>query len=276
MEKQQLIIFTDLDGTFLSHQDYSYLALNQVLPMIREQDIPLVFCSSKTRKEIDRLRREIGNHHPFIVENGGAVLWPEYYFPAADTRTRRLGEYRVLELGTPRAQLLAVLQSIRTELGAPIRSFADMTAEELAEASGLPLDTALMAMEREYDEPFEILTLDGSVTSQVITRIEQAGLNCTRGGRYWHILGDNDKGKACRLLRERFRQRYSQMITIGLGDSANDLPMLQVVDFPVLVKRADGTYDAAIIDALPKILLADGVGPEGWAQAILPLLANFG
>jgi mannosyl-3-phosphoglycerate phosphatase len=275
MEKKQLIIFTDLDGTFLRHQDYSYSALNQVLPIIRERDIPLVFCSSKTRKEIERLRREIENHHPFIVENGGAVFWPEGYFPAADTTTRRQGEYLVLELGTPRAQLLAVLQSIRTESGAPIRSFADMTAEELVEASGLPLDTAQMAMEREYDEPFEVLTLDGSVTAQVITRIEQAGLNCTRGGRYWHILGDNDKGKACRLLKERFRQRYFQMITIGLGDSANDLPMLQVVDFAVLVKRADGTYDAAIMDALPEILLADGVGPEGWAQAILPLLANF-
>lgn len=49
---RKIIIFTDLDGTLLDVV-YSYHAANEALHSIREQDIPLVICSSKTRAEIE-------------------------------------------------------------------------------------------------------------------------------------------------------------------------------------------------------------------------------
>ncbi len=276
MEKRQLVIFTDLDGTFLGHHDYSHAKLDPVLPVIRDLKIPLVYCSSKTRAEMEKLREETGNHHPFIVENGGAVFWPSGYFPQAEGNNEKRDGYHLLELGIPRVKLLQELNRIRTVLGAPIRSFADMTAWDLAESSGLSVEAARLAREREYDEPFEIMTQDSSIHARVAEQIARTGLNCTRGGRYWHILGNNDKGKACRFLMEMFRMLYPSMITAGFGDSANDLPMLQAVDLPILVKRGDGTYDPQIRNSLSGVILAEGVGPEGWARAVQPLLSRFG
>ena len=51
-------------------------------------------------------------------------------------------------------------------------------------------------------------------------------------------LDDNDKGKAVRALKELYSEKFLEIKTIGLGDSLNDLPMLEAVDVPVLVKRA--------------------------------------
>ena len=77
-----LVIFTDLDGTLLDAA-YSFLPAAPALEAVRRTSVPLVICSSKTRREIESYRIRLGNHDPFIAENGGAVYVPEGYFPAA-------------------------------------------------------------------------------------------------------------------------------------------------------------------------------------------------
>ena len=59
---------------------------------------------------------------------------------------------------------------------------------------------------------------------------------------------------------------------IGIGDSLNDLPMLQVVDRPVLVQKPGGGYDPDI--ELPGLIRAPGIGPAGWNHAVLDLLSS--
>ncbi|HEY4579910.1 MAG TPA: HAD-IIB family hydrolase, partial [Candidatus Acidoferrales bacterium] len=66
-----MIVFTDLDGTLLDYHTFSWTAANEALAEIERRRVPLVFCTSKTRAEIEALRRKIGNAHPFISENGG-------------------------------------------------------------------------------------------------------------------------------------------------------------------------------------------------------------
>ncbi len=46
------IIFTDLDGTLLD-EDHSINKTKPTLKQIKALDIDIVFCSSKTRKEIE-------------------------------------------------------------------------------------------------------------------------------------------------------------------------------------------------------------------------------
>ena len=95
--------------------------------------------------------------------------------------------------------------------------------------------------------------------------IELRDLNYTVGGRYHHIMGNNDKGKAVDILTGLYR-KTGELKTIGLGDSLNDLPMLRSVDIPVLVKKPNGMHDPMI--TLPNIIKIDGIGPVGWNKAI--------
>ena len=69
-KRPYLIIFTDLDGTLLD-SGYSFRKAMPALRLIKEKDIPLVLCSSKTKTEIDYYRKKLENDHPFVSENGG-------------------------------------------------------------------------------------------------------------------------------------------------------------------------------------------------------------
>ncbi|MEN6467293.1 MAG: HAD hydrolase family protein, partial [Syntrophaceae bacterium] len=75
----QMIIFTDLDGSLLDHEDYSFEAARPSIERIKRLGIPLVMTTSKTRREVELLQREMGMSAPMIVENGGGIFCPPGY-----------------------------------------------------------------------------------------------------------------------------------------------------------------------------------------------------
>ncbi len=75
------------------------------------------------------------------------------------------------------------------------------------------------------------------------------------------------------LLTNMYKSEFSDIKTIGIGDSLNDLSMLEKVDIPILVLKPNGDYDQGI--NLPNLIFADGVGPLGWNSSILKLFMKF-
>lgn len=257
----QMIVFTDLDGTLLDPVDYSFEPALPAIEKLRGLKIPLVFCSSKTMMEIEVIRTALSNTHPFIVENGGAIYVPKDYFDFTFPHTMTRDDYYVLELGTGYEKLRAVLNIIQAARGLRLRGFGDMSAEEVSRLTGLSVHDAALAKMREYDEPFVI---ESGNEDDVINAIRQRGYQVARS-RFLHITGRSDKGRAVTVLKGLFRRRYSEIRTIAIGDSPNDIPMLEQVDIPIVVKRADGTYDPKI--AVHRLCMADGIGPAGWNRA---------
>jgi mannosyl-3-phosphoglycerate phosphatase len=270
----QIIIFTDLDGTLLD-ESYSFAAAEPALQEIAEQAIPLVLCSSKTRKEIEHYRDKLGNSRPFISENGGGIFIPEGYFPDESIFERYSpvteNGYRLIRLGIPYHELRMAVGNLR-ERGFPITGFGDLSTEELMELTGLPPEEALLCKERDFDEPF-LFHGDEGKKEALFRAIQDSGLATTQGV-FYHLLGNNDKGKAVKILSEIFRARYGSITTIALGDSPNDLPMLENVDFPVAVQRQDGRHHPSL--ALPNLYKATGIGPRGWNNAVHELLSRLG
>ena len=269
-----LLLISDLDGTLLDAESYSFQAATEAIDEIRARAISLVLASSKTRVEMEPIRYQLNHHGPFIVENGGAAFIPKGYFPFPLEGAALRGPYQVIELGTPYAMLRSALKEIAQALKGSVRGFGDMSIDEVSKRTGLSHPEAVLAKQREYDEPFIV---EGP-TSQIedIHRLAAArGLVCTRGGRFHHLLGPSDKGQACRYLIDCFRRlptkEAGDVVTIGLGDSLNDLPMLQAVDRTILVQRPDGSYDPDV--ALPNLVRAGGVGLAGWNAAVLRLFS---
>ena len=268
-----LVVFTDLDGTLLGVGTFSFEAAQQGLRALRANDIPLVLVSSKTRTEIEPIRRELNCQHPFVVENGGAVFVPSGYFQFPLNGAQEHGGYQVIEFGLPYKLLRQVLTDIRNTLGGGIRGFGDMSTDEVAALTGLTPVGAQMAMQREYDEPFVIEGPPG-LLDQVRKLAEARGLSCSSGGQFHHLMGRTDKGRACRYLIECYRRQFSArahpLTTVALGDSENDLPMLAAVETPILIGRPDGSHEPAI--DLLNVTRVAGIGPVGWNTAIMDLL----
>ncbi len=262
----KLVIFTDLDGTLLDRETYSFEPAQPALQLIKHRGIPLIFSSSKTKAEIELYRKKLENDHPFISENGGAVFVPKSYFPFPFPYDRESDGFFVRELGTFYLQIVEVLESIKKETGIMIKGFSDLTEKELQSLCGLSLEEATFAKKREYDEPFIIE--DGEDEVEIVKRkIEERGMNYVWGGKFHHILGKNDKGKALEILKELYENEFFSVLTVGIGDSLNDLPMLLVVDHPIFIKG--GSISLGALSTIQDLTIAEGAGPQAWNEAIL-------
>lgn len=270
MERRRFVVFSDLDGTLLDHGTYSFEPARPALEALAAAGVPLVLCTSKTRAETERWRVALGNTHPFVVENGGAACVPEGYFPAGPDFDGREAGYGVMAFGRPYAELRLALEAIRAATGLPLRGFGDMTVGEIADRCGFALKDAALAAERDWDEPF--VGADAADLSRVAREAEALGLSVVSGGRFHHLVGGSDKGRAVRALRDLYAASLGPVRTVGLGDSPNDEPMLRAVDVPVLVRRPGG--GAVDAPGLPGLVVAPGAGPEGWREAVLGFLRD--
>jgi len=268
------VVFTDLDGTLLDHTSYKWDAAREALEDLRDARVPLVIVTSKTRAEAMPFLRRLRRREPFVVENGGAIYFPAGYFPPNITGALPAGRgWLRVALGTSRPRLLRALARAAKRAGVRVRGFAQMREREVRDLAGLPLPRARRARQREFDEPFVILEGGERATSKLKHAIHREGLQLTRGSRFLHILGDNDKGAAVQKLISWFRRaRGGAVRTVGLGDSPNDIPMLRAVHVPIVVARPGGRYDQATLSAVAGVRRAGGVGPAGWNRAVLHLL----
>ncbi|MEF8848063.1 MAG: HAD-IIB family hydrolase [Candidatus Thermoplasmatota archaeon] len=252
------IIFSDLDGTLLDHDTYSYKDAEKNLKIIKNLGIPLVFCTSKTRSEIEYWRDKMKNYHPFISENGGGIFIPENYFSFNFDYEKKIGRYYLIRLGEDYEKILECKNDIIKRFD--IRSFEEMTKEELASNVGIDEKQAVLAKRRDFDLPFYIF--NKNQIEKIRDKAKEHGLKMVSGGRFFHLMGENDKGKAVQILTDLYKKKYDRIATIGIGDSENDFSMLENVDKGYLVKRKDGTH------ASMNYLTVDKVGPRGWSEII--------
>ncbi|MEP6932823.1 MAG: HAD-IIB family hydrolase [Nitrospirota bacterium] len=272
-----LIVFTDVNGSLLDGMTYSYEAATPALTALRKQGIPLILVSSQTRAEMEPLRQHLDIQDPFIVENGGAVFVPHGLFDFPLERMRIRSPYQVIEFGLPYHMLREVLKQIEEAVKTPLHGFGDLSVEAIMEVTGLPHAKAILAKQREYDEPF-LLQGTQELLEEVCRQIVDRGLRWTKGGRLFHLTGKNDKGTAASVLlrcyhrQQRMREQTERIGTVGIGDSINDASLLAMVDYPILVQKPDGSYDPDI--QLPNMIRAPGIGPVGWNDAVLELLTQ--
>lgn len=265
------VVFTDLDGTLLDRDTYSFEPALPALRLLKEENIPLVICSSKTRVEIEYYRKKLDNHQPFVSENGGGIFIPEGYFGLSNGSHGLVpgdgSGYDTIRLGARYPDLRKALEELQRE-GFRVRGFGDMSSKEVAELANMSIEEAEMAQERDFDEPFVFAGDEGDFR-RLFDAIAERGFTFTRG-RFFHILGNSDKGRAVAILTDLYSKKFGDVETIALGDSPNDAPMLERVDYPVIVQKPDGTYDPGL--SAPRFIRAEGAGPKGWNKALITLL----
>jgi mannosyl-3-phosphoglycerate phosphatase len=236
---------------------------------LKRLHIPLVLCTSKTCAEAKAFRRRIGNRDPFIVENGGALYVPENSFPLDLNAPIHRGGHAVIEFGQSYPELLQCLHQAAAESGCTVRGFHQMSVEEISLACGMTPEAARLAKIREYDEPFEILSGD---PRRLIAEIEKRKKRCTRGGRFYHILGANDKSHCVNLLIHYYSRAFGSATTVGLGDGPNDAGFLKLVDAALVMKSPASEQ---VLAAVPHAQLCPGDGgPAAWNSAVLSALVK--
>lgn len=273
--KHFVLIFTDLDGSLLDHHDYSWSAAAADIDIIKKRGIPLIYNTSKTYPECTKLQQSMGICDPFIIENGSAIVFPkhstllEIIDPQLLQENEEVGH--ILHLGSEYNHLCTLLDEWITHYKLPIIGFNHMSTEKIAEETGLSLADAKLAAGRSSSLPF---TFGGS--PQQLSMLENLAqthqLKILKGGRFYHLIGQSDKGTALEYLTTLYNQRLNATgITLAFGDSQNDIAMLESSHYPTAIPSASGQQNSLSSENLSNsnTFFATKPGPAGWSQGFM-------
>ncbi|OKY25151.1 mannosyl-3-phosphoglycerate phosphatase [Thalassotalea sp. PP2-459] len=269
--KNTYLIFSDLDGTLLDHETYSWQAAKPTLLALKAADIPLILNTSKTFVELEELRNDLALSTPFIVENGAAIYIPINYFDKHPEDAFQQGNYWVKTFCQPRSYWLSLLKNVAFEYQQYFTGFSQLTVNELVALTHLSEQQAKNALQREFSEPLHWYGTHKQ-RKAFIDLMSDYGANVLQGGRFLHISGVCDKGLAQHWLAERYREQYpaSDITTIALGDSDNDIAMLETADIAVQIRSPK--HDFPALERQSKAIQSDEYGPKGWAETLTHLL----
>ncbi|MGB0935931.1 MAG: HAD-IIB family hydrolase [Colwellia sp.] len=271
MSSQQILVFSDLDGTLLDHYDYQANAAKQTLEHLSDANIPVILNTSKTLVEVEVIQQQLQLSSPFIVENGAAIYIPIGTFTKQPNETETKGDYWIKSFSSPREHWLNLLSVHATEFTSKYQGFSSLSIAEISQLTGLTNEAAKRAKTREFAEPINWLG-DDSSKKYFIEKLIDAGANVVQGGRFIHVGGYCDKGQAMIWLAEQYREHCTveQTLTIALGDGENDTSMLEAADFAIQVRSPVHPYPKLMRQF--KTMQTELFGPEGWSDAIEKLL----
>ena len=261
-----------MDGCFLDHTTYSYKDSIKAFNNAIKQGAIISFCTSKNLYEIERYNKELTINFPFIAENGSAIYIPKDFFNFNYNHQKETEKYKIIELNVKHDETIKALHNIRKTLSFEFKIFSEMTPEEISEDCGLPIEAVKLARNKQYADVVKIIDETPEKVEQFKKAVEEQGFQYTKGGRYHSLTKGSDKGKASRILLELYKKKHGEIVSIGFGDSLNDLPMLKEVDSAYLVAKPDGSHTDTDYSKIEKI---DAIGPKGWSKAVNRVLEKI-
>jgi mannosyl-3-phosphoglycerate phosphatase len=160
------------------------------------------------------------------------------------------------------------LRALLRDLPPGFQGFGDLSAEGVAQVTGLDLDAARAAQARRFTEP-GLWTGDEAGLAAFLDAAAGVGLTARRGGRFLTLsFGATKRDQMDRLIR-----RFAPVRTVALGDAPNDVEMLTHADLGVIVANpASLALPPLPGEAEGRIRRTRAPGPLGWAEAMTDIL----
>ena len=231
-------MFCDLDDTLFEPHAFSVDAsARRALNRLEREQLPLVFCSSKTRAEIELIQQELGINHPFVCENGAAVFVPRGYFAFGVAEAIDVSGYDTWSNSASRTQRSSPCCIVRrTGSESSVVGFSDMSVGDVAIDCDVPLLQARLAKLREYSELFRVV--DCQARSNPPT-VQGAARSRSRLHESWTLSPCRSAAtttSAVSFFAACTVEPLVQVVTVAFGDHRSAAPLLRHADVPLVVQ----------------------------------------
>ena len=254
---QKVLIFSDLDGTLLNRDTFSFDEIKNYILYLISNDISLIPNSSKTKEEINEFNKKLGEDLPYIVENGAAIFDLHLInsnFPEEIVLSREIEEI-----------LTIFNEKIPKNLVSKLKFLHNLDLSDQMKILGLSKEKIRNALKRKYSIP---LLFNGNISEkrEIKNLVKSAGLTLQEGGRVINLCDNVSKSTAMKKVVKLFNKiSNDKLTTIAVGDNFNDLEMLKNSDIPCLVFNDKFTLETININ---NCLVSKKSAPEGWEEIV--------
>lgn len=268
-----LVIFSDIDGTFLDHETFDEGNNFDILDTLIRCNHHFIFNSSKTFYEIKKLQEKHNTTFPFICETGGGIYHKDMDL---DSFNQKRGGYNIMfESRRVDTFYNSVMREIDDGFRQDLEIFNDINETRKRRLTGLSGENLSLASKRDFSILIKWKS-DEKRFKLFKSALSTHGLTIVRGSRFCHICGHHNKGKALlHFLANLSSSRAStNFITVGIGDSDNDVDMLLNVDFPCVVRSPSNVGLAKKIGNR-NLVQSKNHAPEGWEECVNGVFAKI-
>ena len=256
----KIIIFTDLDGTLLNEESFSYKQIiNFIKNLLKLDNFFIFFISSKTKEEMINLRKKMNINVPLIYENGAGIYDLKFCNLIKEPLKKNivLAKQKIKEI-KKKTKLFHGFKS-------SIRFLDSMDIKEAKTVLGLPTDEIQFAIDRKFSRLF-LFNGDDSFFKNLKIQASKNSLSINKGGRVYSISDNFTKADAFKFVKNKIKKNYPHSSFIGLGDSENDKKLLEAVDFACIIKNKNKKLD--LNKKTNFIFRSKYEAPFGWREII--------
>ena len=262
------LIFSDLDGTFLHHQNYSYGKNDLVIEKLKKNNHQIIFNSSKTFSEIKLILKKLKlTMMPFSCENGATLYFPKTIFKKIK-KSQSFENYWKINLTNKNSlKWYKILKKLKKDFHFEL--ICDLSKNDLLKLTNLKNIKQMLNREASQLIIWKDTKKNFNEFSKMIKFNYKGSLN--QGGRFIQISSPCNKRIAtkeiCHIYHETFHDRYYQPF-LALGDNENDREMLNFAKYACVIKNK---YSTPIkLNSLKKnVFYSQKEAPWGWQESLM-------
>lgn len=267
---KRYLIFTDLDGTLLDHENYSYGNNEKIISRIIYNKNEIIFNTSKTFSECKKLLKELKLlNMPFSTENGAVLFFPKTRFNKIKNSSTfgRYWKVRIAKLSSKSWYQFLKKKQIKYNF---------LIAQDLSPRilkSYTNLNNTNKMLDREASQ---IILWEDNLTKLKLFKNElkyQEDGVLIKGSRFMQISSICNKRISKKLISHVYDNQFYGTYyknTIALGDNKNDIDMLNSCKYPCLIKNSSGTFPK-LLSNKKNVFKSSKLAPDGWCQVLYKL-----
>lgn len=267
MHASTTVVFCTIDD-LIPISGKPLLGFPEFLDSLADAGIPVVWVTSRNRRQLDASLRRWATPAPFIAESGSGVYLPEDYFHLKPVRTIRLGRFTCIPVATPQPAASEAFTQLAEDTGISVVPLGALSPHELVQNTGLARREAESLCQRDFDELFFFAGTPEAEIHRFQREAARQNLVVTRQGSFWSLAVKASLSTCVRELRKLYdRALHTRVFAIALATTSEGTELIAACDRAiVLTDRSSPEPSSQPNRPTPKTLLLFSAGT--WPQAL--------
>ena len=246
----------------LKENKYHPTVLNNFIRELISKNYIIVALTSKTYNEVKKLYNKNNIKFPLSSENGSS-----FYIPRSKNNKDLTFKKVINKKAIKSGEILRKLKVLPIRFLRNITIIKDLSPDKQAKITKLKKSELIDFNNRSFSVS---IIWNGSNSLLALFRkyLKKLNLQATYGGKMINVSGAHTKLDALIYFKKMYLKKFSidNCITISIGDSQNDVEILNYTDYSGIVIRKEKSKISLIKNH--NVFISKSSAPEGWVELL--------